>query len=213
MRLRFFRRFRLAPGLTLNLSKRGVSVSVGARGAHLTIGTRGMREAVGIPGTGLYLTAVQPRKRHRWPRLYPRGGRPSGSNHRRGRARGERAAINERPLAAGRMLVGAVPGTRTNTSSNPQAPHRKSTMRRVSLAECGLDRTAASWRAPHAGQAASGQFSSALSSAVTRASRCWYRAALSHIRRQRRGSHDSHDFAAAHPAVRCSINASSARRI
>jgi uncharacterized protein DUF4236 len=55
MRLRYFRRFRLAPGLTFNLSKRGASVSVSVCGAHLTVGTRGTRETVGLPGTGLFL--------------------------------------------------------------------------------------------------------------------------------------------------------------
>jgi hypothetical protein len=38
--LRFFRR-RILSGLTLNLSKRGMSVSAGVRGAHLTLKTKG----------------------------------------------------------------------------------------------------------------------------------------------------------------------------
>lgn len=50
---RFYRRIRIAPGVKLNLSKRGASVSVGGRGADFTIGTSGARESVGIPGTGL----------------------------------------------------------------------------------------------------------------------------------------------------------------
>jgi Protein of unknown function (DUF4236) len=65
MALRFYRRFRLFPGFTLNLSKRGVSISAGVRGAHVTIGTRGTRETVGIPGTGIGYTAFQPRHRRR----------------------------------------------------------------------------------------------------------------------------------------------------
>ncbi len=53
---RLWRRIRIAPGLTVNLSKRGPSVSVGVRGAHVTLGRRGIRKTVGIPGTGMFLT-------------------------------------------------------------------------------------------------------------------------------------------------------------
>ena len=52
MGLRFFKRVRLVPGLTLNVSKRGASVSVGEKGAHITVGTSGVTETVGLPGTG-----------------------------------------------------------------------------------------------------------------------------------------------------------------
>ncbi len=47
---------KIAPGLTLNLSKSGGSLSVGPRGAKLTVGARGRRATVGIPGTGLFYT-------------------------------------------------------------------------------------------------------------------------------------------------------------
>lgn len=60
MGLRFFRRIRIAPGVTLNLSKSGVSTSLGTRGAHVTLGHGKVRETVGVPGTGLYLTGVKP---------------------------------------------------------------------------------------------------------------------------------------------------------
>ncbi|MGC8542198.1 MAG: DUF4236 domain-containing protein [Phycisphaerae bacterium] len=33
-----FRRVRIAPGLTLNLTKNGASLSAGVRGAHVTVG-------------------------------------------------------------------------------------------------------------------------------------------------------------------------------
>lgn len=56
MAFRFFRRMRIAPGLTLNLSKRGASVSMGPRGAKYTVGTSGRRVTAGIPGTGLFYT-------------------------------------------------------------------------------------------------------------------------------------------------------------
>lgn len=57
MGLRFRRRVRLAPGLRLNLSKRGASVSVGEHGATLNVGRRGKRATVGLPGTGISYSA------------------------------------------------------------------------------------------------------------------------------------------------------------
>lgn len=56
MGFRFFRRIRVAPGLTLNLSKGGVSASAGPRGAKFTVGTSGARATAGIPGSGLFYT-------------------------------------------------------------------------------------------------------------------------------------------------------------
>lgn len=56
MAFRFFRRVRLAPGLTLNLTKRGGSLSFGPRGAKITAGTSGVRRTVSVPGTGLWYT-------------------------------------------------------------------------------------------------------------------------------------------------------------
>ena len=58
MGLRLFRRIKIAPGISLNLSKSGVSTSVGVRGAHVTIGPRGVRRTVGLPGTGVYYTST-----------------------------------------------------------------------------------------------------------------------------------------------------------
>ena len=49
---------KIAPGLTLNLSKSGGSLSFGPRGAKYTIGPRGRRATVGIPGTGLFYTST-----------------------------------------------------------------------------------------------------------------------------------------------------------
>ena len=54
---RFYRRLRIFPGLSVNLSKSGPSLTVGMRGAHLTMGPRGVRRTVGIPGTGIYYTS------------------------------------------------------------------------------------------------------------------------------------------------------------
>ncbi|NNM84388.1 MAG: DUF4236 domain-containing protein [Phycisphaerales bacterium] len=55
--LRLFRRVRIAPGLTLNLTKHGASLSAGVRGAHVTLGRTGLRRTVGIPGTGIFYTS------------------------------------------------------------------------------------------------------------------------------------------------------------
>lgn len=54
MGFRFQRRIRIAPGLSLNVSKSGLGVSVGPRGAKLSIGPRGMSHSIGLPGTGLH---------------------------------------------------------------------------------------------------------------------------------------------------------------
>jgi tetratricopeptide (TPR) repeat protein len=63
MPFRFFRRLRIARGLTLNLSKRGVSVSAGPQGARFTMGTSGTRATAGLTGTGLHYTLVNPHKK------------------------------------------------------------------------------------------------------------------------------------------------------
>lgn len=62
MAFRFWRRVRLAPGVTLNLSKSTASLSLGPRGAKYTISPRGNRATAGLPGTGLFYT-VHDRKR------------------------------------------------------------------------------------------------------------------------------------------------------
>ncbi|MCC5957236.1 MAG: DUF4236 domain-containing protein, partial [Natronohydrobacter sp.] len=62
MSFRFWRRVRLAPGVTLNLSKSTASLSFGPRGAKYTISPRGNRATAGLPGTGLFYT-VHDRKR------------------------------------------------------------------------------------------------------------------------------------------------------
>ena len=54
---RFYRRLKIFPGLSINLSKSGPSVTVGMRGAHLTVGRRGVTRTVGLPGTGIYYTS------------------------------------------------------------------------------------------------------------------------------------------------------------
>lgn len=63
MGLRFRRRLKVAPGVSLNLGKRGASLSVGRRGARVTVGHGQVRETVGLPGTGLSYTRTQSRSR------------------------------------------------------------------------------------------------------------------------------------------------------
>lgn len=55
--IRLFRRVRIAPGLSLNLSKSGPSLSLGVKGAHVTLGPKGIRKTVGLPGTGVFYTS------------------------------------------------------------------------------------------------------------------------------------------------------------
>jgi hypothetical protein len=58
MGFRFSRRIKILPGVTVNLSRSGVSTSLGVKGAHVTIGHGQVRETVGIPGSGLSYTHV-----------------------------------------------------------------------------------------------------------------------------------------------------------
>lgn len=54
MGLRFQKRIRILPGVSINLSKSGVSASLGGHGATVNMGTSGRKMmTVGIPGTGL----------------------------------------------------------------------------------------------------------------------------------------------------------------
>ncbi len=61
MSLRFWQRVRIAPGVTLNLSKSTASLSFGPRGAKYTVSPRGNRATLGLPGSGLFYT-IQDRK-------------------------------------------------------------------------------------------------------------------------------------------------------
>jgi tetratricopeptide (TPR) repeat protein len=62
---RFWRRIRIAPGVTLNLSKSilqgKLSVSVGPRAAKATFGPHGLRATGGLTGTGLFYTVKKRR--------------------------------------------------------------------------------------------------------------------------------------------------------
>ena len=56
----YFRKsFKIAPGIHINLSKRGTGISIGARGAHISLSPTGrVTKTVNIPGTGIYYRDV-----------------------------------------------------------------------------------------------------------------------------------------------------------
>ena len=56
MPLRVRRSVKIAPGVKMNLSKRGASVSVGTKGATTNVSKSGARSTVGVPGTGVSYT-------------------------------------------------------------------------------------------------------------------------------------------------------------
>ncbi|WP_425285927.1 DUF4236 domain-containing protein [Acinetobacter baumannii] len=54
MGFNFRKSFKIAPGLRLNVGKKGISsVSIGGKGARVNLSKKGTRTTVGIPGTGL----------------------------------------------------------------------------------------------------------------------------------------------------------------
>ncbi|TAT82469.1 DUF4236 domain-containing protein [Rhizobium ruizarguesonis] len=53
MAIRFRKSFKLAPGLRLNVGKKGASIRVGTKGAGYTVGTSGQRVSASVPGTGV----------------------------------------------------------------------------------------------------------------------------------------------------------------
>lgn len=60
--LRFQKRIKLFPGITINLSKSGLGISAGVRGAHIGIDSRGKKyESLGLPGSGLSYRHYEPK--------------------------------------------------------------------------------------------------------------------------------------------------------
>ncbi len=53
MGLRFYRRIKILPGVTLNVGKTGITTTIGGSGAHVTYGHGKTRTTVGLPGTGI----------------------------------------------------------------------------------------------------------------------------------------------------------------
>ncbi|MGO4389066.1 DUF4236 domain-containing protein [Microvirga sp. 2YAF29] len=61
MGFRFRKSFKLAPGVRVNLSKKGAGVSLGGKGLTHSIGPSGRRTSISAPGSGMSF-AVQHKK-------------------------------------------------------------------------------------------------------------------------------------------------------
>ncbi|RYZ79759.1 MAG: DUF4236 domain-containing protein [Moraxellaceae bacterium] len=69
MGFRFRKSLKIAPGIKLNIGKKGISsVSIGGRGATVNINRKGTRSTIGLPGTGLSHSSYKP---HRDPNHTP----------------------------------------------------------------------------------------------------------------------------------------------
>ena len=53
MALRFSKRIKIAPGIRVNIGKRGISTTLGPKGASLNVNKKGVHLNSSIPGTGL----------------------------------------------------------------------------------------------------------------------------------------------------------------
>ena len=62
MPFRFWRRFKIIPGVKVNAHKSGLSVSLGPQGSQMTLGADGIRITGGLQGTGLFMTKKIVRK-------------------------------------------------------------------------------------------------------------------------------------------------------
>ena len=71
MGFRFQKRVKLMPGLSINLSRSGISTSVGVKGARITMGHGKTRTTLGIPGTGISHTTITPTTSASPPRSAP----------------------------------------------------------------------------------------------------------------------------------------------
>lgn len=54
MGIRFRKRVKILPGVTINFSKSGASTTIGGKGGSVNIGKDGVYGNAGIPGTGIY---------------------------------------------------------------------------------------------------------------------------------------------------------------
>ena len=53
MGFKFRKRIKIAPGLSINISKSGVSTSIGGKGSTINIGKKGVTATNSLPGTGI----------------------------------------------------------------------------------------------------------------------------------------------------------------
>ncbi|NPD17602.1 DUF4236 domain-containing protein [Xinfangfangia sp. D13-10-4-6] len=55
MALRFRKRIRIAPGIKINITQKGItSATIGPRGLNVNVGKKGKYLNAGLPGTGIY---------------------------------------------------------------------------------------------------------------------------------------------------------------
>lgn len=54
MAWKYRKRIKIAPGVTINVSRSGESTTIGPKGASVNIGKNGTYLNTGIPGTGIY---------------------------------------------------------------------------------------------------------------------------------------------------------------
>lgn len=52
--MNYRKRIKILPGVTINLSKSGISTTIGIKGFSVNVGQNGAYLNTGIPGTGLY---------------------------------------------------------------------------------------------------------------------------------------------------------------
>lgn len=69
MALRFRRSVKIAPGLRVNFTHRGVSARIGPRGLGYTVNSSGRQHvSAGIPGSGIHMSKqIKPARRQRRP--------------------------------------------------------------------------------------------------------------------------------------------------
>lgn len=66
MGFNFRKSLKIAPGIRLNITKKGVSsVSLGTKGARVNLGKKGTRTTVGLPETGLSYSSFSPKQAKR----------------------------------------------------------------------------------------------------------------------------------------------------
>ena len=92
MPVRFNKRIKIMPGISVNIGKRGVSsVSFGKRGARMTVGKKSVRTTAGVSGTGLSYS-----KHHSY-------SRKKAGKHSIGQAQNGGALMDKKPKKIGRF--------------------------------------------------------------------------------------------------------------
>jgi|WetSurSiteA1Bulk_404760.scaffolds.fasta_scaffold00013_45 uncharacterized membrane protein len=74
MGFRFRKSIKIAPGVRVNIGKKGSSVSIGGKGATVNVSKKGTRTTVGIPGTGIsYSKTLKHQSYSSTPQTYSKG--------------------------------------------------------------------------------------------------------------------------------------------